>query len=95
VLILAFIVIAIVAGWIANWFVGKGKHYSTLELFVAGLIGSFVGGTIFSFLAGNGFDIALSGLLGSTIGAVVVLVVYAPIRGRMSQSSSASGARRR
>jgi uncharacterized membrane protein YeaQ/YmgE (transglycosylase-associated protein family) len=95
VLILAFIVIAIVAGWIANWFVGKGKRYSSLELLAAGLIGSFVGGTIFSFIAGNGFDIALSGLLGSTIGAVVVLLVYAPIRARMGPSSSASGARRR
>jgi len=95
VLILAIIIIAIIAGWVANWLVGKGKHYSSLELFVAGLVGSFVGGLIFSLLAGNGFDIALSGLLGSSIGAVVVLLIYAPLRARMNPSSSASGARRR
>jgi uncharacterized membrane protein YeaQ/YmgE (transglycosylase-associated protein family) len=94
VLILAIIVIAMVAGWAANVVVGKGKRYSQLELFVAGIVGSFVGGLLFSFIAGNGFDIALSGLIGSTIGAIVVLVVYAPIRARMV-SDNTSGARRR
>jgi uncharacterized membrane protein YeaQ/YmgE (transglycosylase-associated protein family) len=94
VLILAIIVIAIVAGWAANVVVGKGKRYSTQELFFAGIIGSFVGGLIFSLIAGNGLDIAISGLIGSTIGAVVVLLIYAPIRARMVADKT-SGARRR
>ncbi|MFI5227111.1 MAG: GlsB/YeaQ/YmgE family stress response membrane protein [Candidatus Limnocylindrales bacterium] len=94
-LILAILVIAIVAGWAANVVVGKGKRYSTQELFFAGIIGSFVGGLIFSLIAGNGLDIAISGLIGSTIGAVVVLLIYAPIRQRMATANTSSGARKR
>jgi uncharacterized membrane protein YeaQ/YmgE (transglycosylase-associated protein family) len=79
-IILAFVVIALVAGYIANFLVGKGKGFQTWELFVAGIIGSFVGGTLLSFIAGNGFDIALSGLIGSVIGAIVVLAVWGWLR---------------
>jgi uncharacterized membrane protein YeaQ/YmgE (transglycosylase-associated protein family) len=95
VLILAILVIAIIAGWAANVVVGKGKRYSTQELFFAGLIGSFVGGLIFSLIAGNGIDLALSGLIGSTIGAVVVLVIYAPIRQRMATPEPKTTIRKR
>jgi uncharacterized membrane protein YeaQ/YmgE (transglycosylase-associated protein family) len=80
VIILAFIVIALVAGFVANWLVGRGRGYETWELFVVGIIGSFVGGLIFNLLAGNGFDIHITGLIGSILGAIVVLAVYGPIR---------------
>jgi len=79
-LILAFIVIALVAGFIANFLVGRSRHYENWELFVVGLIGSFVGGLIFSLIAGDGFNLAVSGLIGSTIGAIVVLAIYGPVR---------------
>jgi uncharacterized membrane protein YeaQ/YmgE (transglycosylase-associated protein family) len=79
-IVLAFIVIALVAGFIANWLVGKGRGYETWELFVAGLVGSFVGGLIFNLIGGNGFDFHWTGLLGSTIGAIVVLLIYGPVR---------------
>jgi uncharacterized membrane protein YeaQ/YmgE (transglycosylase-associated protein family) len=79
-IILAFIVIALVAGFIANFFVGRGRHYETWELMVVGLIGSFVGGLIFNLVSGNGLDIQISGLIGSIIGATVVLLFYGPIR---------------
>jgi uncharacterized membrane protein YeaQ/YmgE (transglycosylase-associated protein family) len=79
-LILAFIVIALVAGFVANWLLGKSRHYENWELFVVGIVGSFVGGLIFSFLAGDGLEIRISGLLGSILGAIVVLAIYGPIR---------------
>jgi uncharacterized membrane protein YeaQ/YmgE (transglycosylase-associated protein family) len=80
VIILAFIVIALVAGFVANWLVGRGRGYETWELFVAGLVGSFVGGIIFSLISGN-FDLLnATGLVGSTIGAIVVLLIYGPLR---------------
>ena len=79
-LILAFIVIALVAGFIANYLVGRGRNYENWELFVVGIIGSFVGGLIFNLVSGHGFDIDISGLIGSTIGAIVVLAIYGPIR---------------
>jgi uncharacterized membrane protein YeaQ/YmgE (transglycosylase-associated protein family) len=79
-IILAFIVIALVAGFIANWLVGGKYKYETWELFVVGIVGSFVGGLIFNLLAGNGFDINITGLIVSTIGAIVVLAIYGPVR---------------
>ena len=45
-LVIAFIVIALVAGYVANFVVGKGKGFQQWELFVAGIIGSFVGGAV-------------------------------------------------
>src|SRR6478735_391783 len=79
-LILAFIVIALVAGFIANALVGRSRHYENWELFVVGIVGSFVGGLIFNLVSGHGFDIDISGLIGSTIGAIVVLAIYGPVR---------------
>ena len=82
-IILAFIVIALVAGFVANFVVGRGRHYENWELFVAGLVGSFVGGLIFNLVSGNGLDIQISGLIGSIIGAIVVLAVYGPVRDQL------------
>ena len=79
-IILAIIVIALVAGFVANWLVGRGRGYQPWELLVAGLVGSFVGGLIFNLAAGNGFDLHWTGLVGSTLGAIVVLLIYGPIR---------------
>ena len=79
-IIVALIVIALVAGFIANYLVGRNRHYETWELFVVGIIGSFVGGLIFNLAAGKGFDIDITGLIGSTLGAIVVLAIYGPVR---------------
>ena len=82
-LIIAIIIIGLVAGYLANLVVGKGRGYSQLELFVAGLAGSVVGGTLFSLLLGEGFDLRPGGFIGATVGAIVILALYGPIRSRM------------
>ena len=69
-LILVFIVIALVAGFIANLVVGKGKGFQNWELFVAGIIGSFVGGTLLNLIFEQVLDISISGIVGSTIGVI-------------------------
>jgi len=87
-LILAFIVIALVAGFIADYLVGRKRNYERWELFVVGIIGSFVGGLLFSLISGDGFEIRLSGLLGSIIGAIVVLVIYGPVRDQLRKRTT-------
>jgi uncharacterized membrane protein YeaQ/YmgE (transglycosylase-associated protein family) len=79
-IVLAFVVIALVAGYIANFLVGKGKGFQTWEMFVAGIIGSFVGGTLLSLIFEGDLDISVSGLIGSVIGAIVVLAVWGWLR---------------
>ncbi len=83
---IAIIIIGLVAGYLANRVVGKGRGYSPLELLLVGLAGSVVGGTLFSLLAGEGFDLRLGGFIGATIGAILLLAVYGPIRSRMGSA---------
>jgi len=84
-IVLAFVVIALVAGYIANFLVGKGRGFLPWELFVAGIVGSFVGGTLLSLVVEGDFDISVSGLLGSIVGAIVVLAVWGWARVRMAR----------
>lgn len=76
-LIFALIGIGFLAGWLANLILGGGTHPSDWgPVVIAGFIGSFVGGTLISFLFGDGFDIRPSGLIGSTIGAIILLCIH-------------------
>jgi len=74
VLILAIILIGLAAGWAAHLLVGRGKP-DYARLFIVGMVGSFVGGLMGSLLFGDGLDLRPSGLIGSILGAVVVLLV--------------------
>jgi uncharacterized membrane protein YeaQ/YmgE (transglycosylase-associated protein family) len=85
-LILGFVVIALVAGFIANWLVGRNRGYETWELFVAGIVGSFVGGFIFNLFSGDAQGFPISGFIGSTLGAIIVLLIYGPLRTRLRPS---------
>jgi uncharacterized membrane protein YeaQ/YmgE (transglycosylase-associated protein family) len=81
-MLLAFTVIALVAGYVANILVGKGKGFQTWELFVAGIIGSFVGGLILNLIFEGELNVSISGLIGSTIGAIIVLFGWGWFRTR-------------
>lgn len=86
VLIIAIILLGMIAGGLARWVVANvtGADFAVSEAFVAGLAGSFVGGLLLSLLAGDGFAISASGILGSTIGAIVILTVWGFVRGRQA-----------
>jgi uncharacterized membrane protein YeaQ/YmgE (transglycosylase-associated protein family) len=86
VLIIAIILLGMIAGALARWVVGAvtNAEFSISEAFIAGLAGSFVGGLLLSLLAGDGLQIAASGILGSTLGAVVILAVWGFVRGRQA-----------
>lgn len=79
-LILALVLIPLVAGYVANMVVGKNAHFQNWELYIAGIIGSFVGGGILNLLINGNFDLSISGLLGSILGAIVVLAVWGWLR---------------
>jgi uncharacterized membrane protein YeaQ/YmgE (transglycosylase-associated protein family) len=93
--ILALVVIPLVAGYIANLVVGKGKGFLPWEMFVAGIIGSFVGGAIGNLIAGEGlfggegFPIHPTGLIGTIVGAIVVLGIWGVVRTQMAKRNAA------
>ena len=72
-LIIAILVIGLAAGWIAHLLVGRGRANWPV-LFVVGLAGSLVGGLLGSLLAGDGLKLRPSGLIGSAVGATVILL---------------------
>ena len=72
--IVVWILVGLVAGWIASRIVGGS---GIIRYIVAGLLGSIVGGFIFSHF---GIDIPISNLwiretLIATVGAIIVIVV--------------------
>lgn len=84
-LILAMLVLGLSAGWAAHLLVGRGAP-NWSRLLLAGLLGSFVGGTLASLISGDGLEIRASGLIGSIVGAVLVLLVFRAVGGEKPAS---------
>jgi len=78
VLLLGLLAFGFLAGWLAQILLGLGSRPDGRTL-VAGLVGSFVGGLGASLLAGDGLALRPSGLIGSIIGAVVVLAIWSRV----------------
>lgn len=79
--LLAWIAVGLVAGLIARILVRPGHHLGCLGTIAVGLVGSLVGGTLSNVMAGNGFAVAPSGIIGSILGAVLILA-FARLRAR-------------
>ena len=71
--IVAWIIVGIIAGWLAERF--TGRDHGLLTNLIVGIIGAFVGGILFSTLLGfdyrQGFNIA--SIVVATVGAIVFL----------------------
>ena len=73
-ILLAILLWGMLSGWLANMILGGSSRPDDWgPLLVAGLAGSFVGGLVLNLLTGNGLDLAPSGLIGTVLGAVIVL----------------------
>jgi uncharacterized membrane protein YeaQ/YmgE (transglycosylase-associated protein family) len=84
-LIITIIVVGAIAGFLARLIVPGRQDLSVVATIVLGIIGSFVGGLLGYLLFGkdanNGF-LQPSGIIGSIIGAIVVLLVWTATQGR-------------
>lgn len=64
-------------GAIAQYILGRGGRGIDWGMaIIAGLGGSFVGGLLFSLLAGDGISLRPSGIIGSIVGAVIVTYLW-------------------
>jgi uncharacterized membrane protein YeaQ/YmgE (transglycosylase-associated protein family) len=86
-LIVSILVIGLLAGALARLLVPGRQNISVVMTIVLGVVGSFVGGFLGYLLFGKdsaeGF-LQPSGILGSIIGAVVVLLIWLSVRRRSS-----------
>jgi uncharacterized membrane protein YeaQ/YmgE (transglycosylase-associated protein family) len=82
--IIAFLVIALVAGFIASYLMGQGKNFTLWEMLAVGAVGSFVGGILINIIVRGDLEVDASGLIGSVVGAIIVLAVWMWWRPRMA-----------
>jgi len=74
--ILAWLVLGLIAGFIASKLVNKSGEGVVLDI-VLGIVGAFVGGWLFTTFGAAGVSgLNLYSMLVAVVGAVVVLVVY-------------------
>jgi uncharacterized membrane protein YeaQ/YmgE (transglycosylase-associated protein family) len=72
--VLWFLLVGVIAGWLAGVLVKGGGFGLTGDL-VVGIIGALIGGLLFSGLAGAAGGGLLGSILVATLGAVILLVV--------------------
>lgn len=78
--ILAWLVIGLVAGFAARALVPGQDRMGIGGTLILGLVGSLVGGLVGNLIARRELDLTPAGLIGSILGAVVVLLVGRSIR---------------
>ena len=79
---LAWIILGLIAGFIASKLVNKRGEGAVLDI-ILGIVGAFVGGWLFNTFGGAGVTgLNLYSMMVAVIGAVVVLVVYHALAGR-------------
>ena len=87
-LIVSIIVVGLIAGAVARLVVPGRQNMSVVMTIVLGIIGSFVGGflgyLLFGRDAGGGF-LQPAGIIGSIIGAILVLVIWGAVQRRSAR----------
>jgi uncharacterized membrane protein YeaQ/YmgE (transglycosylase-associated protein family) len=72
--LLWFLIVGLVAGWLAGVLV-KGGGFGVVGDLVVGVIGAFLGGWLFSMLGASAGGGLLGSIIVATIGAVVLLFI--------------------
>ena len=83
--IIVFLIVGLIAGFIARALVPGPDPMGWLGTMILGIVGSFVGGTLAALVFGGTLDLSASGLIGSIIGAIIVLLIWRAIGGRRGE----------
>jgi len=88
--ILGLIIVGAIAGFIARAVIPGKQSMGILLTIVLGIVGSFVGGFLGFLIFGNdpnGGFLQASGIIGSIIGAIIVLGIYVLVSRRGNSTS--------
>jgi uncharacterized membrane protein YeaQ/YmgE (transglycosylase-associated protein family) len=83
--LIAFLLIGLVAGFIARWLVPGPDPMGWVGTMILGIIGSFVGGTLAALLFGGTLELSASGLIGSIVGSIIVLLIWRAMGGERTR----------
>jgi uncharacterized membrane protein YeaQ/YmgE (transglycosylase-associated protein family) len=85
--ILGLLVVGLFAGALARLIVGAPQPLGCLGTAVLGVIGAYAGGSLYSIMFYNRFDLRrASTFIGAVIGSIVVLAIWRAIDGRRSHA---------
>ena len=82
--IIGFLLVGLLAGFIARALVPGPDPMGWLGTLVLGIVGSLVGGTLAALLFGGTLELSAAGIIGSIIGAIIVLLVWRQVGSRAS-----------
>jgi uncharacterized membrane protein YeaQ/YmgE (transglycosylase-associated protein family) len=86
--IIVLIVVGLIAGFIARAVIPGKQSMGILATIVLGIIGSLVGNLLGSLIfEPHRFELGTSGIIGSIIGAIIVLGVYVMATGRRNRTA--------
>ncbi len=74
--LVVWLVVGLIAGFLARAIVPGRDSMGVLGTLVLGLVGSLVGGFLGNLIFGGNLDVEAAGIIGSIIGAVVALFAY-------------------
>ncbi len=80
--IIAFLIVGLIAGFIARALVPGPDPMGWLGTMVLGIVGSFVGGVLLSLVTTGNFELSTTGIIGSIVGAIIVLLIWRAMGGR-------------
>ena len=83
--LIAFLILGLIAGFIARFLVPGRDPMGWVGTMVLGVIGSFVGGTLAALLFGGTMELSASGLIGSIVGAIIVLLIWRAMGGERTR----------
>lgn len=80
--IIAWIVVGLIAGWLAEQIMGRNQ--GLLTNIVVGIVGAMVGGFLFSSILGFRYDAGfnLPSIVVATVGAIVLLAIVGAVQSR-------------
>lgn len=82
--IIGWLIMGAVAGWLASIVTKRNDSMNWFENSIAGIVGALVGGFLYGLLTDTNFisEFSLAILLAATVGAIIVLFIYAAVKGR-------------
>lgn len=83
--LIIFLAVGLIAGFIARALVPGPDPMGWLGTMILGIVGSFVGRTLAALVFGGTLDISAAGLVGSVIGAIIVLLIWRAMGGERTR----------
>ena len=74
----AWIVIGIIAGWLAEQIMGR--NHGLLTNLIVGIVGALIGGFLFNTLGGDAGGNWIIGLIVATLGAIILLFLLGLVK---------------